>query len=297
MHDVPPFEAVLQEVEEGFLHHVGDFVTFERRADEHHGSHGRHHIVRRDRLGLLEERLALLLRAGAAGQAGLVQLRAAERVRVVARRRRGGAARVRALAVRQHVVERAQVRRGRRFAGVQPTVPHLLLLALLLDPQRLQLHRARYEADVRILLHQVADPPIVVVLFLVHKRNSFKSRPPERARTELSLARTEWSAKKDALREPRAPFERAHIRTPGGRKRSPAHGQQASKEISRSFVPPAAHNGRGARFLRSSEARRDPFRALGVRPRLAEGKNRESAAGNEAESPVAGRWHATGAPE
>ena len=75
---------MFEEVEEGFLHHVGHFVALERRADEDDWSHGRHHIIRWKRFRLLEKRLALLFGARTARrQAGRVQLRFAQRIRIV----------------------------------------------------------------------------------------------------------------------------------------------------------------------------------------------------------------------
>lgn len=86
--DAPSFEAMFEEIEKGFLHHVGHFVALEGRSDEDDGSHGRHHIIRRKALGFLEERLALLFRARSAAQAGRIQLRLAHRVRIVACKKR-----------------------------------------------------------------------------------------------------------------------------------------------------------------------------------------------------------------
>ena len=80
---------------------------------------------------------------------------------------RSGSTGIGALAVGKYIVEGAEVRRRRGLAGVQPRIPHLLLLALLLHPQRLQFDRARDETHIRILLDEVADPPIVVVFFLL----------------------------------------------------------------------------------------------------------------------------------
>ena len=52
------------------MHHVGDFVTLERGANEHDGTHRRHYVVRRDVFGLFEEGLSLVL-AGAGADAAL----------------------------------------------------------------------------------------------------------------------------------------------------------------------------------------------------------------------------------
>lgn len=41
-----------------------------------------------------------------------------------------------------------------------------------LDPQVLELHRGRDEADVAALLHQPADPPVVVVFLLQHNKHT-----------------------------------------------------------------------------------------------------------------------------
>lgn len=60
----PALKPSLQEIKERFLHHVRDLVSFERGSDQHHGSHGRHYVVRRARLLLLEERLPFLLVGG-----------------------------------------------------------------------------------------------------------------------------------------------------------------------------------------------------------------------------------------
>ena len=60
---VPSFKAMLEEIEKGFLHHIGDFVSFKWRTDENHRSHRRHHVVGRNGLGFLEERFPLLFRA------------------------------------------------------------------------------------------------------------------------------------------------------------------------------------------------------------------------------------------
>lgn len=52
---------MLQKVEQRFLHHVRHFVSFQRRPDQHDGSHRRHDVVRRRGLLFLEENLAFVL--------------------------------------------------------------------------------------------------------------------------------------------------------------------------------------------------------------------------------------------
>lgn len=59
---LPPFEPMLEEIEQRLLHHVRHFVPFEGRADEDDGPHRWHYVVGRRRLLLLEEGLLLLLR-------------------------------------------------------------------------------------------------------------------------------------------------------------------------------------------------------------------------------------------
>lgn len=44
-----------------------------------------------------------------------------------------------------------------------------------LDPQVLELHRGRDEADVAALLHQPADPPVVVVFLLQHQHTNYSN--------------------------------------------------------------------------------------------------------------------------
>ena len=79
----PAFEAVLEVVEEGLLHHIRDLVALERGADQDDGPHGRHDVVRRDGFRLLEKGLPLLLgtrTATASRKAALVQLRVPQRI-------------------------------------------------------------------------------------------------------------------------------------------------------------------------------------------------------------------------
>jgi len=59
--DDAALEAVLEEVEEGLLHHVGHLVALETGPHQDYGPHRGHHVVGTGRLLLLEERLALLL--------------------------------------------------------------------------------------------------------------------------------------------------------------------------------------------------------------------------------------------
>lgn len=53
--NVPSFETVFEKIEKRFLHHVGHFVTLQRRANEHDRSHGRHDVVRWRGLLFFEE--------------------------------------------------------------------------------------------------------------------------------------------------------------------------------------------------------------------------------------------------
>lgn len=59
--DDPALEAVLEEVEEGLLHHVRYLVSFQAGSHKDNGSHRGYHIVGTGRLLFLEERFALLL--------------------------------------------------------------------------------------------------------------------------------------------------------------------------------------------------------------------------------------------
>ena len=76
---------------------------------------------------------------------------------------RSGSAGIGTLAVGEYVVEGAQVGRRRSFACIETRIASLLAL---LSPQRLQFDRAGDETDVRALLHQPPDPPVIVVLLL-----------------------------------------------------------------------------------------------------------------------------------
>jgi len=84
---------------------------------------------------------------------------------------RSGSPGIGTLAVRENVVEGAQVGRRRSFACIETRIASLLAL---LSPQRLQFDRAGDETDVRALLHQPADPPVIVVLLL--KKNLFQRK-------------------------------------------------------------------------------------------------------------------------
>jgi hypothetical protein len=76
---------------------------------------------------------------------------------------RSGSPGIGTLAVREYVVEGAKVGRRRSFACIETRIASLLAL---LSPQRLQFDRAGDETNVRALLHQPADPPVIVVLLL-----------------------------------------------------------------------------------------------------------------------------------
>lgn len=177
--DQPAFKAMFEVVKEGFLHHIRHFVTFKRGANQNDGPHGRHHVVRRDGLCLLEERFPLLFGTGTARNSALVQLGVSQRIRIVSRSGRSGSPRIGALAVGEDVVEGAQIGRRGGLPGVESgwtTAANSSAaedrgagsnLPLLLDPQGLEFHRTRYETDIRVLLHQTSYPPVVVVLFLL----------------------------------------------------------------------------------------------------------------------------------
>lgn len=55
---------MFEEVEESFLHHVGDLIPLERGPHQHHGPHRGYHVVGGRGLLLLEEDLLLLLGGG-----------------------------------------------------------------------------------------------------------------------------------------------------------------------------------------------------------------------------------------